>query len=258
MPDCVRVRLTGPTTKASHTTAWQFNKKITVFYRVFSGSVIIREFDQSEHKKFVSTPRPQGGTDIELEHFSLSSKCDQHVLTCSHCSSINTLRAISTSSSCLRRGDSPEHVRRRPCAQVRWRWRVSEVWYCRLDPHNPTIWYLISRCSAGRSVILCTAGRSVTDPRARRSLMKGRKPGDCQQDNRGIKFQLTHPGAPLRRKPSIYWSGEKRDGSCLNESECRREDETESPRKNKHRATADEPARTQRQISRPHPAGRYN
>ncbi|KRY40747.1 hypothetical protein T01_10250 [Trichinella spiralis] len=27
-------------------------------------------------------------------------------------------------------------------------------------------------------------------------LYKGRKPGDCQQDNGGIKFQLTHPGAP--------------------------------------------------------------
>ncbi|KRZ89029.1 hypothetical protein T08_9934 [Trichinella sp. T8] len=54
----------------------------------------------------------------------------------------------------------------------------------------------------------CTACRLVIDPRARRSLMKGCKPGDWQQDNRGIKFQLTHPGAPLRRNTSIYWSGE--------------------------------------------------
>ncbi|KRX12368.1 hypothetical protein T07_11977, partial [Trichinella nelsoni] len=46
------------------------------------------------------------------------------------------------------------------------------------------------RCSAGRSVIPCTACRLVIDPRARRSLM------------------LTHPGAPVRQNPSIYWSDE--------------------------------------------------
>ncbi|KRY37434.1 hypothetical protein T01_7396 [Trichinella spiralis] len=28
------------------------------------------------------------------------------------------------------------------------------------------------------------------------TLQKGRKPGDCQQDNRRIKLQLTHPVAP--------------------------------------------------------------
>ncbi|KRY22779.1 Transposon Ty3-G Gag-Pol polyprotein [Trichinella patagoniensis] len=39
--------------------------------------------------------------------------------------------------------------------------------------------------------------------------------------------------------------------------ECRQEDETESSRKTKRRATADELARTRRQISRPHPADRY-
>ncbi|KRZ21220.1 hypothetical protein T4B_5255, partial [Trichinella pseudospiralis] len=27
---------------------------------------------------------------------------------------------------------------------------------------------------------------------------------ECQQDSRGIK--LTHPGATLRRNPSIYWT----------------------------------------------------
>ncbi|XP_003371094.1 conserved hypothetical protein [Trichinella spiralis] len=95
------------------------------------------------------------------------------------------------------------------------------------------------RCSAGRSVIICSAIRWSNNRRARRcqdhplgqrikaprNKPKARKPGDCQQDNRGIKFQLTHPGAPLRRKPSIYWSGEKRDGFCLNESGDRRGDE---------------------------------
>ncbi|KRY49196.1 hypothetical protein T03_5705 [Trichinella britovi] len=167
--------------------------------------------DRADIKNLYQLRIHKQGTDIELEHFNLSSKCDQHVLTCSHCSSINTLRAISTSSSCLRRGGSPEHVRRRPCAHVRLRWRVSEVWYCRLSrrraaaikppipptsktppvafgPHNPTSWYLISRCSAGRSVIPCTAGRSVTDPRARRSLM----------------IRWGSGSKPPRNKPLIY------------------------------------------------------
>ncbi|KRX24137.1 hypothetical protein T07_2679 [Trichinella nelsoni] len=227
MPDCVRVRLTGPTTKACHTTAWQFNKKNLYLLRI--------------HKQ---------GTDIELEHFSLSSKCDQHVLTCSHCSSMNTLRAISTSFSCLRRGDSPEHVR--------WRWRVSEVWYCRLatDSHNPTGWYLISRCSAGRSVIPCTAGRSVIDPRARRSLMirwgSGSKPPllPCGES-------LLYIGA-AKSEMDLFGARAVTDVEMSSTCGSRREDETESARKNKHRATADVLARTRRQISRPHPAGRCN
>ncbi|KRZ48937.1 hypothetical protein T02_13865, partial [Trichinella nativa] len=42
---------------------------------------------------------------------------------------------------------------------------------------------------------------------------KSRKPGDCQQDNGGIEFQLTHPGAPLRRNVSIYGSGGDHPGS---------------------------------------------
>ncbi|KRZ60451.1 hypothetical protein T02_13509 [Trichinella nativa] len=37
---------------------------------------------------------------------------------------------------------------------------------------------------------------------------EGPQAGDCQQDNGGIQFQLTHPGAPLRQNTSIYWSGE--------------------------------------------------
>ncbi|KRX41212.1 hypothetical protein T05_4939 [Trichinella murrelli] len=60
-------------------------------------------------------------------------------------------------------------------------------WLLATDPRDPTSRYLTSRRSACRS--------------------KGRKPGDCQQDNGGIEFQLTHPGAPLRRNTSIYWSG---------------------------------------------------
>ncbi|KRY29055.1 hypothetical protein T01_2004, partial [Trichinella spiralis] len=72
-------------------------------------------------------------------------------------------------------------------------------WLLATDLHDRTRRYPISHCTACRLVI---------DPRARRSLMKSRKPGDCQQDNGGIEFQLTHPGAPLRRNPSIYWSGE--------------------------------------------------
>ncbi|KRZ05832.1 hypothetical protein T11_8630 [Trichinella zimbabwensis] len=46
---------------------------------------------------------------------------------------------------------------------------------------------------------------------------------------------LTHPGAPLRRKPSIYWSGEDREASFSGaravtdvETRCRRGDETAS------------------------------
>ncbi|KRY93459.1 hypothetical protein T4D_13234 [Trichinella pseudospiralis] len=74
-------------------------------------------------------------------------------------------------------------------------------WLLATDLHNQTSWYSISRCSAGRSVIPCMACRSVIDPR------KGRKLRECQQDSRGIK--LTHPGATLRRNPSIYWTIEQ-------------------------------------------------
>ncbi|KRZ31137.1 hypothetical protein T4B_5192 [Trichinella pseudospiralis] len=44
-----------------------------------------------------------------------------------------------------------------------------------------------------------------------RSLTQGSAEGpqarECQQDSRGIK--LTHPGATLRRNPSIYWTIEQ-------------------------------------------------
>ncbi|KRX13808.1 hypothetical protein T07_1172 [Trichinella nelsoni] len=71
-------------------------------------------------------------------------------------------------------------------------------WLLATGPHDPTRRYLISHCSAGRSVI---------DPRARRSLMIGwaADQSPC----------LTHPGVPLRRKPSIYWSGEDREGYSI-------------------------------------------
>ncbi|KRZ88118.1 hypothetical protein T08_8690 [Trichinella sp. T8] len=47
------------------------------------------------------------------------------------------------------------------------------------NPHDPT-----SRCVISRRSACCS---------------KSRKPGDCQQDNGGIGFQLTHPGAPCGR-----------------------------------------------------------
>ncbi|KRZ52295.1 hypothetical protein T02_11308 [Trichinella nativa] len=160
--------------------------------------------DRADIKNLYQLRIHKQSTDIELEHFSLSSKCHQHVLTCSHCSSINTLRAISTSSSCLRRGGSPEHFIPKRCPDLLTRLKryimavaaaikppippTSKTPPVASGPHNPTSWYLISRCSAGRSVIPCTAGRSVTDPRARRSLM----------------IRWGSGSKPPRNKPLIY------------------------------------------------------
>ncbi|KRZ01972.1 hypothetical protein T4B_3475 [Trichinella pseudospiralis] len=38
-------------------------------------------------------------------------------------------------------------------------------------------------------------------------MIQGPQSRECQQDSRGIK--LTHPGATLRRNPSIYWTIEQ-------------------------------------------------
>ncbi|KRZ02330.1 hypothetical protein T11_17578 [Trichinella zimbabwensis] len=90
-------------------------------------------------------------------------------------------------------------------------------WLLLTDPHDPTSRYLISRCSAGRSVI---------DQRARRSLMIRWGSGSKPPRNKpliyrraasrgtvsktiGDQISVTHPGAPLRRNPSIYWSCEE-------------------------------------------------
>ncbi|KRX13758.1 hypothetical protein T07_1116 [Trichinella nelsoni] len=124
-------------------------------------------------------------------------------------------------------------IRRRCSLQFKDAAGEDRGWLLATDLHDPTSRYSISRCSAGRSVIPCTACRLVIDPRARRSLMKGRKPGDCQQDNRGIKFQLTHPGAPVRQNPSIYWSDEHNPARTLRMSTGRRD-----------RASEEEPAQS--------------
>ncbi|KRY15230.1 hypothetical protein T12_4071 [Trichinella patagoniensis] len=64
---------------------------------------------------------------------------------------------------------------------------------------------------------------------------EGSQAGDCQQDNGGIKFQLTHPGAPLRQNTSIYWSGGDHPGSKNGEEQgTRRRD----------RVSEDEPAKS--------------
>ncbi|KRZ48598.1 hypothetical protein T02_4477 [Trichinella nativa] len=36
---------------------------------------------------------------------------------------------------------------------------------------------------------------------------EGPQAGGLLPNNGGVKFQFTHPGAPLRRNTSIYWSG---------------------------------------------------
>ncbi|KRZ65677.1 hypothetical protein T10_255 [Trichinella papuae] len=153
-------------------------------------------------------------------------------------------------------------------------------WLLATDPHDPTSRYLISRCSAGRSVI---------DQRARRSLVIRWGSGSKPPRNKpliyrraasrgtvsktiGCQISVTHPGAFLRRNPSIYWSGEERSGVLVFGARvvtdvetcntcgsvfrsCPLEDETERARRNKHRATADELEWTWRkQTSRPHPA----
>ncbi|KRX71876.1 hypothetical protein T06_10771 [Trichinella sp. T6] len=96
-------------------------------------------------------------------------------------------------------------------------------WLLATDPHDLTRRYLISHCLAGRSVI---------DPRARRSLMihcgSGSKPlrnvpliyrRDASREtvSKTIWDQISvhPPRCPLRRKPSIYWSGEDREGSSI-------------------------------------------
>ncbi|KRZ56065.1 hypothetical protein T02_6356 [Trichinella nativa] len=71
-------------------------------------------------------------------------------------------------------------------------------------------------------------------------LKKGRKPGDCRQDNRGIKFQLTHPVPRAVSDVETY-------DTCGNEPRrCRIEDETARARRSQPRATADELERTRR------------
>ncbi|KRX77259.1 hypothetical protein T06_7136 [Trichinella sp. T6] len=78
-------------------------------------------------------------------------------------------------------------------------------WLLATDLHDPT-----SRCS----ITDCSAGRSVIESRARWSLMfrwgSGSKPLIYRRAaSRGtVSKTLTHPGAPMRRNPSIYWSGE--------------------------------------------------
>ncbi|KRZ08891.1 hypothetical protein T11_18382 [Trichinella zimbabwensis] len=166
-------------------------------------------------------------------------------------------------------------------------------WLLATVPHDPTSRHLISRCSAGRSVIPCAACRSVIDQRVRRSLVirwgSGSKPPrnkpliyrraasqGAVSKTIGYQISVTHPGAPLRRNPSIYWSGEERSGALVFGARvvtdvetcntcgsvfrgCPLEDETERARRNKHRATADELEWTWRkQTSRPHPAARAN
>ncbi|KRX36198.1 hypothetical protein T05_1430 [Trichinella murrelli] len=96
-------------------------------------------------------------------------------------------------------------------------------WLLATDPHDPTRRYLVSHCLAGRSVI---------DPRARRSLMihcgSGSKPlrnvpliyrraASRETVSKTIWDQISvdPPRCPLLRKPSIYWSGEDREGSSI-------------------------------------------
>ncbi|KRY07118.1 hypothetical protein T12_11789 [Trichinella patagoniensis] len=168
--------------------------------------------DRADIKNLYQLRIHKQGTDIELEHFIKVKRCHQILLplVCAEevlqnmyvdglvpmCDSLYAVKKFSDDCHTL---------------IVRLRWRVSEVWYCRLSrrraaaikppipptsktppvafgPHNPTSWYLISRCSAGRSVIPCTVGRSVTDPRARRSLM----------------IRWGSGSKPPRNKPLIY------------------------------------------------------
>ncbi|KRX53852.1 hypothetical protein T09_86, partial [Trichinella sp. T9] len=93
-----------------------------------------------------------------------------------------------------------------PLAQFKDAADDNRGWLLATDPHDPTSRCLTSRRSACRS--------------------KSRKPGDCQQDNGGIEFQLTHPGAPLRRNTSIYWSGGDHRVSELARVECECCDDT--------------------------------
>ncbi|KRZ11476.1 hypothetical protein T11_2492, partial [Trichinella zimbabwensis] len=74
----------------------------------------------------------------------------------------------------------------------------------------------------------------------------------------GDQISVTHPGSPLRRNPSIYWSGEERDrGSFGGAAKSATYQFFERSVLERERATADELEQTRRkQISRPYPAGR--
>ncbi|KRZ84534.1 hypothetical protein T08_6091 [Trichinella sp. T8] len=118
-------------------------------------------------------------------------------------------------------------------------------WLLPTDPHDPTRRYLIGHCSAGRLVI---------DPTARRWLIP--RWGSPRATSRRF-IERPHAGglsARQSRALTDVWT------SCTSRSVfrgCRRGDETERARTNKHTATACKLARTRRQIRWPHPAGRY-
>ncbi|KRZ83815.1 PiggyBac transposable element-derived protein 4 [Trichinella sp. T8] len=118
-----------------------------------------------------------------------------------------------------------------------------------------------AECLKIRALLIshCSAGRSVIDPRARRSLMIGWGSGSKPLCNEPLIYRRAASRGTTEWDLLSFRSESGDDVETSSTSKgvfrgCRRGDETERARTNKHTATANELARTWRQIRWSHPA----